>query len=214
MKLSIIKRKLKIPTFLRRSLFVKYSKILFICYIDFHLLQGMEDKQHIEEDRRDSMNKAFDSALDNIKTRKRSINEDFISEDRVYELKRKMREAVLKDRECIVKRGPALNRQKILKEVQMSLERKIDQEIYLDCNILEEIKYWLEPLKIGVFPCTEMREKLLRVLDNLPIEKDHLLNSGIGRIIYFYSKTISTSMLQTRKLSKGLVKKWTREFIL
>ncbi|OIR57419.1 MAG: transcription factor IWS1 [Amphiamblys sp. WSBS2006] len=134
------------------------------------------------------------------------------AEENAAALKKKMRETITKDRENIQKRIPGVLRMKLLPSVVEQLEKRPTQEIFLDANILEEIRIWLEPLGVCLtFPCPELRDTLLRLLFSMPIQVDHLRESGVGKIVMFYSRTKTGQFSETKKHAKRLMKKWIQE---
>lgn len=104
---------------------------------------------------------------------------------------------------------PAINRLNkldlIIKELtQKNLEKKL-----LENNVLETIKKWLEPLPDHSLPNVKIKKEILNVLYNLKVSKQDLLNSGVGKIVHFYSKNPREAN-DVRNMAVKLVKKWTR----
>eukprot|EP00923_Selenidium_pygospionis_P035927 GHVN01063007.1.p2 GENE.GHVN01063007.1~~GHVN01063007.1.p2 ORF type:complete len:173 (-),score=25.21 GHVN01063007.1:647-1165(-) len=168
------------------------------------------------EARKEKIGKDFEEAVsEHVKRRQKVKEESHLDmEEKISKLKESMRGAVIKDIEMIKKKKPAKNRLKLFPEVITILHKKNFHETLLDANILEEVRYWLEPLGFEVFPCAEIRDVLIREMFVLPIEKDHLRESGVGKIVMFYSKTSGQYFSNTRKLAKKLIKKWLGAFFI
>ncbi|MGL4499769.1 MAG: hypothetical protein ACRCU2_11955, partial [Planktothrix sp.] len=83
---------------------------------------------------------------------------------------------------------------------------------FLDCGILDELRMLLEPLPDNSFPNVEIKVAVLELLGRLDVRKEHLLDSGIGKIVYFYSRGRFETK-RVRALATGLVNRWTRSVI-
>lgn len=90
-----------------------------------------------------------------------------------------------------------------------TLLNKKYQETLLDENILSVVKMWLEPLPDKSLPNISIRKKLLETLKVLNVDKSHLLESGVGTIIHFYSINPKEN-LEIKKLALEIIHKWTR----
>lgn len=166
------------------------------------------------EEEKSEITKILDEAIDSKKNkRKAQIEDTLVIEEKIYELKKEMEKALKEDLDCIRKKKKAVSRLKLLPKVINIVENCNYKEIFLDMNLLKEIKTWLEPLEKGVFPCPEIRDTLLRLLFNLPIETDHFRESEIGKIVMFYSKTKTKQFFITRRIAKKLIQIWIRNII-
>lgn len=83
------------------------------------------------------------------------------------------------------------------------------QDSILDNGLLEAIRLWLEPLPDRSLPSLDIQSEMLDVLDKLPIIGDHLRESGVGKIVYFYTKSPRIEQAMKRKADQ-LVGKWSR----
>lgn len=90
--------------------------------------------------------------------------------------------------------------------------RKHLQEVFLDNQVLDAIKKWLEPNIRGHLSVVSVRKRLLELLHALPIETVHLRESGIGRIVMFYYQRKAES-LEIRKLAGDLITTWSRPIL-
>lgn len=85
-------------------------------------------------------------------------------------------------------------------------------EVLLDCGILSAVRLWMEPLPNRSLPAPHLRRSLLELLRDLPIETDHLRESGIGRIVMFFAQRPKESP-DIQRLARELVSRWSRPII-
>lgn len=83
------------------------------------------------------------------------------------------------------------------------------QDLILDNGLLDTIRLWLEPLPDRSLPSLDIQVAMLDILDRLPISGEHLRESGVGKIVYFYTKSPRIEQHIKRKADQ-LVAKWSR----
>ncbi|CAD26349.2 hypothetical protein [Encephalitozoon cuniculi GB-M1] len=125
-------------------------------------------------------------------------------------LKKRMQDILKKDNANNLEGRPATGKIENVEEISDILMSKALQESLLDEGILDEIKGWLEPLPDKSMPNIKIRKRLLDVLKTMKIHKEHLVTSGVGKIVYFYSINPKESK-EVRASAKALVQKWTNE---
>lgn len=109
---------------------------------------------------------------------------------------------------------PAMHKLKLLPEVIMLLNRNqytsalVDPEI----NLLEAVRFFLEPLDDGSMPAYNIQRDLLTAITKLPINKDALIASGIGKVIVFYTKSKRTER-RIKEMAEKLLAEWTRPIL-
>ncbi|KAG0209223.1 Transcription factor iws1 [Mortierella sp. GBA30] len=85
---------------------------------------------------------------------------------------------------------------------------------FLDNGILEAMKVWLEPLQDASLPSLDIIQDFMDILDVLPIQTDHLVNSGVGRVVFFYTKVDESRITPSiKRKAESLVDKWSRPII-
>ncbi|GAB4850658.1 hypothetical protein Ancab_029969 [Ancistrocladus abbreviatus] len=110
---------------------------------------------------------------------------------------------------------PAINKLKKLPLLIEALSKKQLQHEFLDHGVLTLLKNWLEPLPDGSLPNINIREAILRILTDFPIDleqydrREQLKKSGLGKVIMFLSRS-DEETTSNRKLAKDLVDKWSR----
>ena len=144
-----------------------------------------------------------------------SFSDSVEHDDFAMALKGKMELALKRDIQSLSSGKPALERLKLLDQVLQALNRRNVQEILIENGILTLLRFWLEPLKTPsscTLPSASFRKPILDALKTLPIETAHLRESGLGRIVYFFSKR-EGELADIRKLAAELVDQWSRPII-
>lgn len=109
---------------------------------------------------------------------------------------------------------PAMHKLKMLPEVVSLLNRNqyvsslVDPEI----NLLEAVKFFLEPLDDGSLPAYNIQRDLMTALSKLPINKEALIASGIGKVIVFYTK-VKRVEPAIKRMAERLLAEWTRPIL-
>ncbi|KAG5860465.1 hypothetical protein KMI_01g01000 [Encephalitozoon hellem] len=125
-------------------------------------------------------------------------------------LKKRMQDILKKDNANNLEGRPATGKIENVEEISGILMNKGLQESLLDEGILNEVRGWLEPLPDKSMPNIKVKKGLLDVLKSMRIHKEHLIVSGVGKIVYFYSINPKESK-EIRSMAKTLVQKWTNE---
>ncbi|XVF52293.1 hypothetical protein PTKIN_Ptkin05aG0007200 [Pterospermum kingtungense] len=114
---------------------------------------------------------------------------------------------------------PAINKLKKLPLLTEVLSKKQLQPEFLDHGVLTLLKNWLEPLPDGSLPNINIREAILKILTDFPIDleqhdrREQLKRSGLGKVIMFLSKS-DEETTSNRKLAKDLVDKWVMFWLM
>ncbi|OMJ20934.1 Transcription factor IWS1 [Smittium culicis] len=160
------------------------------------------------------LNKDIDFALKRGKASRRRKNAE-ISTDQDEEIQRmqeKMRNAADADFEDNKSKLPAIHKIQLLKDVSSLLAKPHLYESLLENNILDTIRLWLEPLDDGSLPNIDIQNALLMSMTRLPIQSDHLRDSGIGKIVLFMSKC-NRYPERHRRIADQLVQRWARPIL-
>lgn len=125
-----------------------------------------------------------------------------------------MTEAAKADTDARQRDQPAMQKLKMLPEVVALLNRNTlrDQLVDPDINLLEAVRFFLEPLNDGSLPAFNIQRELFAALAKLPIHKDALVASGIGKVVMFYIKSQKPEASIKRQAQK-LVGEWTRPIL-
>ncbi|KAL2926415.1 Protein IWS1-like protein 1 [Bienertia sinuspersici] len=90
---------------------------------------------------------------------------------------------------------PAINKLRKLPLLTEALSKKQLQHEFLDHGVLTLLKNWLEPLPDGSLPNINIREAILRILTDFPIDldqydrKEQLKKSGLGKSRPIFNKS-------------------------
>ena len=109
---------------------------------------------------------------------------------------------------------PAMHKLKMLPEVVSLLNRNHLQQTLVDpeCSILRSVRFFLEPLDDGSLPAYNIQREMFAILAKLPIGKEVLIASGIGKVTLFYTKS-KRPELGIRRQAEKLLGEWTRPIL-
>lgn len=155
----------------------------------------------------------FEAALSQIKNKRYRNDFDEVEQDEyLSNLRNLMLVATSKDSDLIEANQPATEKLKLLPLVMEAFEKKVLHEKILENDVLEAVKLWLEPYADGTLPSINLRKSLLSILDKLPIETHHLRESGLGKVVFFYTK-LPRERPEVKKIAHALVSKWSRPIL-
>lgn len=197
--------------------------------------QQQEDEENFtpEERRRRALDKAMDMALKNPNKRRRkkdevvsadirvknlwlTIHQDLEEafDDEIAGLKIRMEQACEADNTARERGQPAIHKLKMLPEVVALLNRNTVQHSIVDpdTNFLQSVKFFLEPLNDGSLPAYNIQRDLFAALTKLPIEKEALLSSGIGKVVLYYTKS-KRPEIGIKRTAERLLGEWSRPIL-
>ena len=125
-----------------------------------------------------------------------------------------MTEAAKADTDARQAGQPAMQKLQLLPEVIALLGRNTlrEQLVDPDTNLLEAVRFFLEPLNDGSLPAYNIQRELFAALAKLPITKDVLIASGIGKVTLFYTKSNKPELVIKRQAER-LLGEWTRPIL-
>jgi transcription factor SPN1 len=135
-------------------------------------------------------------------------------DDQIANLKVAMEKACVADNEAREKGMAATHKLKLLPQVTALLNRTAVQDSILDpeTNFLQSVKYFLEPLNDGSLPAYNIQRDIFNALGTLPINKDVLLSSGIGKVVHFYTRS-KRPEAGIKRIAERLVGEWSRPIL-
>ncbi|KAJ2711286.1 Transcription factor iws1 [Coemansia spiralis] len=159
----------------------------------------------------DEVNRRIDEALKSGRSRrrKRTDEDDASIDEMIVELRKRMRDAAYRDIDDNKDRLPAIHKLAMLPTVVEELGKPHLYEAFLDNNIVDSIRLWLEPLDDGSLPSLDVQSAMLGALKKLPIRRDHLRESGIGKIVLFMSKCPRIPETN-RRACEQFIQQWSR----
>lgn len=168
-----------------------------------------------QERKRRLLEEAMDQAIKNKSVRRRKADEDDLErmqDDKIDYLKDQMIKAANMDVEKNSQGQIATEKLKLLREVMDVLLRADLAISILDNNLLEAVRLWLEPLPDASMPAYQIQKELIAALETLPIKTDHLVASGIGKVLVFYQRLRRTEP-RLKKVVDRLIGDWTRPIL-
>lgn len=165
--------------------------------------------------RRRVLEERMDQAVKVHSSKRRKADEDDLErmqDDRIDHLKNKMIEAANLDVEKNLQGQIATEKLKLLREVMDTMTKADLAILILDNNLLEAVRLWLEPLPDASMPAYQIQKELLQSLTALPIKTDHLVASGIGKVLVFYQRSKRTEP-NLKKIVDRMIGNWTRPIL-
>ncbi|GJQ14258.1 hypothetical protein GpartN1_g6049.t1 [Galdieria partita] len=175
-----------------------------------------DEEQFVESDDNEDSHtdtSKVDDLLSNLKKSRNKKEEKNIKDltEEVDNFLRRMMKAADDDLLALKVGKPATNKLKLVEEVEKNLRRVEYRELFLEQGLLSVLKRWLDPLPDGSLPNASLRSRLLKILDEFPVDNswmELLRSSDIGRAVKYIS--LNDRMESTRRLAKDLVEKWIR----
>ncbi|QLG73615.1 hypothetical protein HG535_0F01260 [Zygotorulaspora mrakii] len=171
---------------------------------------------------RQELEDKLDRILKKPKVRRSRRDEDDLEQyldEKVLRLKDEMNIAAQLDIETLNKRLDTgdnslivMQKVKLLPKVASALSKANLADTILDNNLLQSVRIWLEPLPDGSLPSFEIQKSLFAAIEKLPIKTEHLKESGLGRVVIFYTKSKRVEP-QLARLADRIIAEWTRPII-
>jgi hypothetical protein len=167
--------------------------------------------------RKRALDRQINALVKSSATRKRKKNDidlEQMADQEIEEMRRRMAQAAEADNEGRKRNEPARHKLKLLPEVVSLLNTNRLKETIVDpeVNLLESVRFFLEPLSDGSLPAYDIQKELFASLARLPINKDTLVASGIGKVIMFYIKSKKPE-LTIKRQAERLFTDWTRPIL-
>eukprot|EP01101_Sappina_pedata_P011701 TRINITY_DN7904_c0_g1_i1.p1 TRINITY_DN7904_c0_g1~~TRINITY_DN7904_c0_g1_i1.p1 ORF type:complete len:511 (-),score=166.62 TRINITY_DN7904_c0_g1_i1:33-1565(-) len=104
---------------------------------------------------------------------------------------------------------PSFGKLKLLPELTGCLSKKHLRGIFIERGGMAVVRRCLEPLPDASLPFLKIREEILRILLQIPLDSNTLEDSGIGKIVNFLSRHPHET-LANKRIAFELVDKWSR----
>ncbi len=149
-------------------------------------MAGIDMQQHLE--------KMADALIENIRTR--------------------MMDAARNDNETRKQGKMPMEKLKILPEVVALLNRPMIQNHIVDpeSGIIEAMRWFLEPLSDGTMPSYDVQREMFTALSNMSVPQDTLIQSAIGKVVLFYTKSKKVQV-PVQRMAERLMGEWTRPML-
>ena len=132
----------------------------------------------------------------------------------IEKMRVKMVNAAMADNEARKAGRAAGAKLKMLPEVVSLLNRTHLQANLADpeSGFVEAMKFFLEPLSDGNLPAYDVQREMFAALTRLPINQDTLVQSGIGKVMLFYTKSKRPEP-RIKRIAEKLLGEWTRPIL-
>ncbi|KAF2722081.1 hypothetical protein K431DRAFT_284288 [Polychaeton citri CBS 116435] len=175
-----------------------------------------EDLLAPEERRRRALERKMDEALRSHRAPRRKQGEmDTLADEEIATMRTRMANACGADAQARERGEIATHKLKLLPAVMELLNRNnIQQQLAdPDLNILESVRFFLEPAdQDASLPNYQIQRELFSALMRLPITKEALIASGIGKVVLYYTKSIQPQP-NIKRQAEALMGEWTREVL-
>ncbi|KAL4989351.1 hypothetical protein BDW68DRAFT_157096 [Aspergillus falconensis] len=168
--------------------------------------------------RRRALDRAMDEALKKP-TKRRARKQDGIdleqmADAEIEDMRKRMTHAAQMDAINRREGKPAMHKLKMLPEVVSLLNRNqyVNSLVDPEINLLEAVKFFLEPLDDGSLPAYNIQRDLMTALGKLPINKETLIASGIGKVVVFYTRSKRPEP-GIKRMAERLLAEWTRPIL-
>jgi len=166
------------------------------------------------------------------RTKKRKANDealDSFADDEVARLRETMNTAADEDIRANGEKQPATAKLRLLPEAMETLRKSVPYFLSLthskllnrvslaqsmiDNNLLEAVKRWLEPLPDRSLPALNIQREFFSIIRRMEfIDSAVLKESGLGRIVLFYTKCKRVTP-EINRIASELVSSWSRPII-
>lgn len=170
-----------------------------------------------EERRKRAIERAAAKDVKKPSQRRRKKDEIDLENDlaeRIDVLSQAMGKACEADNNARLAGQPANNKLRILPEVMSLLNSNNQQDAIVDPdhNFLRAVTWFLEPLQDGSLPAYTIQRDIFNALLRLPIEKDSLKASGLGKVVLFYTKSKKPE-IGIKRIAERLLGDWSRPIL-
>ncbi|PWY73102.1 transcription factor iws-1 [Aspergillus sclerotioniger CBS 115572] len=168
--------------------------------------------------RRRALDRAMDEALKKPTKRRfrkaDGIDLEQMADAEIEDMRKRMTHAAQMDAINRRESKPAMHKLKMLPEVVSLLNRNqyVNSLVDPEINLLEAVKFFLEPLDDASLPAYNIQRDLMTALGKLPINKEALVASGIGKVIVFYTRSKRPEP-GIKRMAERLLAEWTRPIL-
>lgn len=173
---------------------------------------GRKKNGGYDSDEDDSHLNAVDRAQRAIKKRrqkKKVVHTEEEMEEIAKRILYRLEETADNDLTEVKASRPGTHKIKALKWALAAIGRKENQETLLSFNLCGVLEKWLSPLPDGSLPSLDVRTRLYKLIRKLPISKEHLTNSGLGKVtmaLFHHKKETKANKV----ILKALIEQWMR----
>jgi transcription factor SPN1 len=138
---------------------------------------------------------------------KKKTREDY--QDIVITLKERLSAAIKADRERVMQGKFSAEKLKLIPKLIEKLGNKMLSLKFLDMQGLDLLGEMIYKFPNGEFPSANMRNNVLKIIRNLPVEREHVLRTKVGGFLTYLEKK-KDEILENKKIASEIKQKWTR----
>ncbi|PVG04446.1 hypothetical protein CPB86DRAFT_869109 [Serendipita vermifera] len=170
-----------------------------------------------EEERRLKLDQSIKEILKPSKrarkrTKQNEDDLDKIADDYVIALREEMMIAANEDKIASKEGIPAVAKLRMLDRVMDTLQKTQYTTSIMDQDLLGACKVWLEPLENKSLPALNIQKALFYRFKEMDIGTETLRESGLGRVVLFYTKC-KRVIEPIQRVASELVDTWTRPIL-
>ncbi|KAG7389078.1 hypothetical protein PHYPSEUDO_011347 [Phytophthora pseudosyringae] len=176
--------------------------------------QQFDDERPLDEPQptQEQKDDFFDRTLQSLKTGRSRAKLNLSPQEMeqiTQEVLYRMDKAYADDLASIAERRPALEKIKFVGNALHVLRKIQFQPMLLDFDLLTIVKKWIQPLEDGTLPNVGLRTKMLEMVSKMPVFKEHLKRSGLGKVVMLLMKHPQETP-ENKELCRSLVERWSR----
>lgn len=137
---------------------------------------------------------------------------EMLNDEAIDRMKKDMMTAAERDVEDNEAGRFAVHKLRLLPQVVNLMQKQALAESLMENGILDAVSKWLEPLPDKSLPAVNIQRPLLEILSGLSIETSALKSSGLGKIVYFYTKCKRVEP-SIQRVADQLVRDWMRPIL-
>ncbi|KAG8833754.1 Transcription factor iws1 [Serendipita sp. 411] len=146
------------------------------------------------------------------RTKQNEDDLDKIADDYVANLRVDMMRAANDDKDAHREGVPAISKLRMLDRVMDTLQKRQYATAIMDQDLLGACKIWLEPLDNKSLPALNIQKAFFDHFLKMNIDTETLRESGLGRIVLFYTKC-KRVIEPIQRIASQLVDIWTRPIL-
>ncbi|RPA76019.1 hypothetical protein BJ508DRAFT_417749 [Ascobolus immersus RN42] len=150
------------------------------------------------------------------KKKKDGMDIDSQQDEIITQLRSKMIQAADDDWTANLTGKPTYSKVRLLPEVKPVLHNPSLYNSCLDNSLLDAVRKWLEPLPKpepkGSLPGYDIQKEMFRWLEQIHPTTDLLRESGIGKVVLYYTKDVRPQM-GIKRQAENLMREWARPIL-
>lgn len=142
-----------------------------------------------------------------VKKGKKKTREDYA--DIVMTLKDRLSAAIKADRERVMQGKFGGEKLKLMPKLVEKLGNRLLCLKFLDMQGLDLLGEMIYKFPNGEYPSANTRNRVLKIVRNMPVEREHIIKTKFGGFLTFIEKK-KDEILENKKLANEIKQKWTR----